>query len=100
MRAAVNSEIFDNKPIFFFLCLFQVDNLEEMLKDKNGQIETLKARVRTLHDDHSSNDTNVASLEESLSEREKQIERWDLLKVLTIFLFCLFLCYLFFCASA
>ena len=45
------------------------------MKEKEGQMDTLRQRMRTMHADQNTSDSALSSLEDSLSEKEKQIER-------------------------
>jgi hypothetical protein len=63
-------------PVYHgIVVLFQIEHLEDMVGDKEGQLQASKARLASLHADQSSSDSALSSLEESLSDREKQIER-------------------------
>ena len=47
-----------------------------MLRDKESQLMETKTRLATIQADHSASDSALTSLETSLAEREKQIERY------------------------
>jgi len=52
------------------ICLhFQIENLQEQLRDKDKQLTNLKDRVKSLQTDSSNTDTALATLEEALSEK-------------------------------
>ena len=68
--------IFKNTNVLSYLFyLPQVDNVEDMLRDKENQLQQAKSRLATIQADHSASDSALTSLETSLAEREKQIER-------------------------
>ena len=68
--------IFKNINVLSYLFyLPQVDNVEDMLRDKENQLQQAKSRLATIQADHSASDSALTSLETSLAEREKQIER-------------------------
>lgn len=48
---------------------FQIENLQEQLRDKDKQLTNLKDRVKSLQTDSSNTDTALATLEEALSEK-------------------------------
>lgn len=49
--------------------LFQIENLQDQLKDKDKQLGCLRDRVKSLQTDSSNTDTALATLEEALSEK-------------------------------
>lgn len=51
------------------LCLSQIENLQEQLRDKDKQLGNLKDRVKSLQTDSTNTDTALATLEEALSEK-------------------------------
>lgn len=55
-----------NIMIWFY---FQIENLQEQLRDKDKQLTNLKDRVKSLQTDSSNTDTALATLEEALSEK-------------------------------
>uniref|UniRef100_A0A8C7T7F8 ELKS/RAB6-interacting/CAST family member 1a n=1 Tax=Oncorhynchus mykiss TaxID=8022 RepID=A0A8C7T7F8_ONCMY len=58
------------------LCVcVQIENLQEQLRDKEKQMSSLKERVKSLQTDTSNTDTALNTLEESLAEKERIIER-------------------------
>ncbi len=61
--------------IGYVLCL-QIDNMDEMMKDRESQLDTIKQRLRTLNADQNTSDSALSSLEVSLNDKEKQIERY------------------------
>lgn len=48
---------------------WQIENLQEQLRDKDKQLGNLKDRVKSLQTDSSNTDTALATLEEALSEK-------------------------------
>ena len=46
-----------------------------MLKDKDEQLTLVKTRLATLTADHSSSDSRVADLEDTLADRERHLQR-------------------------
>lgn len=68
--------------------LFQIENLQDQLKDKDKQLACLRDRVKSLQTDSSNTDTALVTLEEALSEkvemkrdRQKKTQRLELNKV-------------------
>ena len=54
---------------------FQVDNAEEMLREKEALCDQLKGRLRSMHADQDSTDNAISNLEDTIAEKEKQIDR-------------------------
>ena len=57
---------------FFIL---QMENLDEVLKDKEEQLAAAKSRLASVSADQNSSDSVVSSLEACMAEKDKQIER-------------------------
>lgn len=49
--------------------------MEEMLREKEVLCDQLKGRLRALHADQDNTDSAISSLEDSLTEKDKLIER-------------------------
>lgn len=47
----------------------QIENLQEQLRDKEKQMNSLKERVKSLQADTSNTDTALTTLEEALAEK-------------------------------
>lgn len=45
------------------------------MRDKESQLVSQKQRLNSLHADQDTSDTTLASLERSISDKEKQIDR-------------------------
>lgn len=61
--------VFGRIDSFFSFSLFQIENLQEQLKDKDKQLGNLRDRVKSLQTDSSNTDTALTTLEEALSEK-------------------------------
>lgn len=48
---------------------FQIENLQEQLRDKEKQMSSLRERVKSLQTDTSNTDTVLSTLEDSLAEK-------------------------------
>lgn len=49
--------------------IFQIENLQEQLRDKEKQMSSLRERVKSLQTDTSNTDTVLSTLEDSLAEK-------------------------------
>ena len=57
-------------------CGFQLDNLDDQLQEKDDEIGVIRNKLTSYHADQSSTDSAVSSLEESLSDKDKQIDKY------------------------
>lgn len=55
------------------LCVSQAENLQEQLKDRDKQLDSLGDRMTSLQADSSNTDTALITLEEALSEKVPNI---------------------------
>ncbi len=46
-----------------------------MLRDKDQQLQTAKGRLAAIQADHTASDSQVSTLQSSLNDRDKQLER-------------------------
>lgn len=53
----------------------QVENLDEILQEKENQLLGAQAKLASMHADQSSSDSALSSLEDSLADKERHIER-------------------------
>lgn len=62
-----------NRHVLIWVCSIslsmQIENLQEQLKDKVKQMNSLKERVKSLQTDTSNTDTALTTLEEALAEK-------------------------------
>ncbi len=49
--------------------------MEDMLRDKETQLQQVKGRLASIQADHTASDSALTNLETSVAEKEKQIER-------------------------
>uniref|UniRef100_A0A3Q2QYV9 ELKS/RAB6-interacting/CAST family member 1a n=1 Tax=Fundulus heteroclitus TaxID=8078 RepID=A0A3Q2QYV9_FUNHE len=80
-KGTLNGEIHDLKDMLdvkerkINVLQKKIENLQEQLRDKEKQMSSLKERVKSLQADTSNTDTALTTLEESLAEKERIIER-------------------------
>lgn len=55
--------------------VFQIENLQEQLRDKEKQMSSLRERVKSLQTDTSNTDTALTTLEDSLAEKVRITSR-------------------------
>ena len=53
--------------------LLQIENLEDLLKEKDGQLEAAKSRLSAIQAHQSTSEGTVSSLEEAIADKDKQI---------------------------
>lgn len=63
------------------MVIFQIENLQEQLRDKEKQMSSLRERVKSLQTDTSNTDTVLSTLEDSLAEK---VTGWVITKELYI----------------
>lgn len=63
------------------MIIFQIENLQEQLRDKEKQMSSLRERVKSLQTDTSNTDTVLSTLEDSLAEK---VTGWVITKELYI----------------
>lgn len=54
----------------------KVENLEDIVKEKEAVISSTKAKLASLQADHSTSGSTLSSLEELLVDKERQIDRF------------------------
>lgn len=54
-------------------CCAQIDNLEDLLKEKETQLEGSRIRLTQIQAHHSTSEGTLTSLEEAISDKDKQI---------------------------
>lgn len=55
--------------INLYMMIFQIEILQEQLRDKEKQMSSLRERVKSLQTDTSNTDTVLSTLEDSLAEK-------------------------------
>lgn len=55
--------------------IFQVENLEELLKEKDNQVDIARTKLSAVQAQTFSSEGTVTSLEEALTDRDKQINQ-------------------------
>ncbi|KAI2661204.1 ERC protein 2 [Labeo rohita] len=81
-KGTLNSEICDLKDMLEHknltqrFVLLRVENLQEQLKDKDKQLDSLGDRMTSLQADSSNTDTALITLEEALSEKIEEAEMY------------------------
>lgn len=55
--------------IHLYMMIFQIEILQEQLRDKEKQMSSLRERVKSLQTDTSNTDTVLSTLEDSLAEK-------------------------------
>ena len=53
----------------------QIENLEDLLKEKDNQVDMARARMTAMQAHHCSSEGALSSLEEAISDKEKQINQ-------------------------
>lgn len=53
--------------------LLQIENLEDLLKEKDNQVDMARARLTAMQTHHCSNEGALSSLEEAIGDKEKQM---------------------------
>ena len=54
-----------------------MDNLEDLIKEKEALVTSTKSKLASLQADHNTSGTAMSSLEELITDKEKQIERLE-----------------------
>ena len=57
------------------IILFQIENLEELLKEKDNQVEIARSKLSAVQAQTYSSEGALSSLEEALADRDKQVRR-------------------------
>ena len=55
------------------LFLFQIENLEELLKEKDNQVDIARTKLSAVQAQTYSSEGALSSLEEALTDRDKQV---------------------------
>lgn len=55
------------------LLLLQIENLEDLLKEKDNQVDMARARLTAMQAHHCSSEGALSSLEEAIGDKEKQM---------------------------
>ena len=58
------------------LFLFQIENLEELLKEKDNQVDIARTKLSAVQAQTYSSEGALSSLEEALTDRDKQVRPW------------------------
>jgi trichohyalin, putative len=58
-----------------FYYVNQIENLEDLLKEKDNQIEMAKSRLSAMQAHHSTSEGALTNLEEAINDKDKQIEQ-------------------------
>lgn len=53
----------------------QIENLEDLLKEKDNQVDMARARLNAMQAHHCSSEGALSSLEEVIGDKEKQIQQ-------------------------
>jgi septal ring factor EnvC (AmiA/AmiB activator) len=53
--------------------LKQIENLEDLLKEKDNQVDMARARLTAMQAHHSTSEGALTSLEDAISDKDKQI---------------------------
>ena len=61
--------------ISFFTAAVEVENLEELLREKDGQVDVARSRLTAVQAHHSSSEGTLTSLEEAVGDRDRQISQ-------------------------
>ena len=64
-----------NTPKYFLNSRLQVENLEELLKEKDNQVDIARTKLSAVQAQTFSSEGTVTSLEEALADRDKQINQ-------------------------
>lgn len=64
-----------HKIWYVYKTVFQIENLQEQLRDKEKQMSSLRERVKSLQTDTSNTDTALTTLEDSLAEKVRITSR-------------------------
>ena len=59
----------NDEPLFF-----QIENLEELLKEKDNQVELARSKLSAVQAQTYSSEGALSSLEEALTDRDKQVK--------------------------
>lgn len=54
-------------------CWLQIENLEDLLKEKDNQVDMARARLTAMQAHHCSSEGALSSLEEAIGDKEKQM---------------------------
>lgn len=57
----------------FFFISSQIENLEDLLKEKDNQVDMARARLTAMQAHHCSSEGALSSLEEAIGDKEKQM---------------------------
>lgn len=69
LAQAVFILVYVNMNVYIYMLVFQIENLQEQLRDKEKQMSSLRERVKSLQTDTSNTDTVLSTLEDSLAEK-------------------------------
>ena len=58
-----------------YINIFQIENLEELLKEKDNQVDIARTKLSAVQAQTFSSEGTVTSLEEALADRDKQINQ-------------------------
>lgn len=53
----------------------QIENLEDLLKEKDNQVDMARARLTAMQAHHCSSEGALSSLEEAIGDKEKQMNQ-------------------------
>ena len=59
----------------FSIILLQIENLEELLKEKDNQVEIARSKLSAVQAQTYSSEGALSSLEEALADRDKQVNK-------------------------
>ena len=60
--------------MFIFFSI-QIENLEELLKEKDNQVDIARARLNSIQAHHSTSEGALTSLEDAINDKDKQISQ-------------------------
>lgn len=60
---------------FDHIVFLQIDNLEELLKEKDNQVDVVRARLNAFQAHHSTSEGAMTSLEDAINDKDKQISQ-------------------------
>ena len=69
------SAFFFNEIDILWSYLLQIENLEELLKEKDNQVDIARTKLSAVQAQTFSSEGTVTSLEEALADRDKQINQ-------------------------
>ena len=70
-----HSVFFFNETYILWSYLLQIENLEELLKEKDNQVDIARTKLSAVQAQTFSSEGTVTSLEEALADRDKQINQ-------------------------